>query len=192
MAQDQPTLEGLTADVKVTNEHLAQLEGARIVAEERLKSIEDAQGVANTHLQEVLSRLDELQTAPPINNNIDPHNSTGVAATSRAQRVPIGHPQHPATATDAATIPPCVTEQHGNNYEDSFGDTEDDHHNDRAHRQLRFNRQGMARGPHKYDVRDYDHSSAKMKFTMSAFNGKYNPDVYLDWELSVEQKNCMS
>ena len=62
------------------------------------------------------------------------------------------------------------------------------HHNDRAHRQLRFNCQGMAQGPHRYDVRDYDHSSAKIKFTMPAFNGKYNPDVYLDWELSVEQK----
>ena len=47
MAQDQPTLEGLTADVKVTSERLAQLEGAQIVAEERLKTIEDAQGVAN-------------------------------------------------------------------------------------------------------------------------------------------------
>ena len=46
----------------------------------------------------------------------------------------------------------------------------------------------MARGLPRYDVRDYEHSSAKIKFTMPAFNGKYNPDVYLDWELSVEQK----
>ena len=43
MAQDQPTLEGLTADVKVTTERLDQLEGAQIAAEERLKAIEDAQ-----------------------------------------------------------------------------------------------------------------------------------------------------
>ena len=42
MAQDQPTLEGLTADVKVTSERLAQLDGAQIAAEERLKAIEDA------------------------------------------------------------------------------------------------------------------------------------------------------
>ena len=48
MAGDQPTLEGLTADGKVTNERLTQLEGAQIAAEERLKAIEDAQGVA-TH-----------------------------------------------------------------------------------------------------------------------------------------------
>ena len=37
MTQDQPTLEGLTADVKVTSGRLAQLEGAQIVTEERLK-----------------------------------------------------------------------------------------------------------------------------------------------------------
>ena len=65
MAQDQPTLEGLTADVKVTSERLAQLEGAQIVAEERLKAIEDAQGVANTQLQDILLHLDELRTTPP-------------------------------------------------------------------------------------------------------------------------------
>ena len=100
----------------------------------------------------------------------------------------MGHPQHPATATDAAAIPPRVAEEHGGNYEDYAGDTEDDRHNDRAHQKLRFNRQGMARGPPRYDVRDYEHSSAKIKFTIPAFNGKYNPDVYLDWELSVEQK----
>ena len=82
MAGDQPTLEGLTSDVKVTSEHLAQLEGAQIMAEERLKAIEDAQGVANTQLKDILSRLDELRTAPPINNNVDPRNSTGGAAIS--------------------------------------------------------------------------------------------------------------
>ena len=65
MTQDQPTLEGLTADVKVSSERLAQLEGAQIATEERLKAIEDAQGVANTQLKDILSRLDELQTAPP-------------------------------------------------------------------------------------------------------------------------------
>lgn len=198
MAQDQPTLEGLTTDVKVTSERLAQLEGAQIVAEERLKAIEDAQGVANTHLQDILSRLDELQIAPRVNNNAAPRNSTGVTAISRARRVPVGHLQHPASATDAATInqhqriPPGTDEEHGDKYEDYSGDAEDDqmvnHHNDRAHRQLRFNRHGMARGQHRYDVRDYDHSRAKIKFTMPAFNGQYNPDIYLDWELSVEQK----
>ena len=103
-AQFQPTLEGLTADVKVTSERLAQLEGAQIATEERLKVIEDAQGVANTQLKDILSRLDELRTAPPVNNNVDPRNSMGGAAISRARRVPMGHPQHPATTTDAATI----------------------------------------------------------------------------------------
>ena len=56
MAQDQPTLEGLTADVKVTSERLAQLEGAQIATEERLKAIEDAQGVANSQGQKMFSK----------------------------------------------------------------------------------------------------------------------------------------
>ena len=33
-----------------------------------------------------------------------------------------------------------------------------------------------------------DDSFAKMKFTMPAFDGKYDPDAYLDWELAVDQK----
>ena len=88
MAQFQPTLEGLTADVKVTSERLAQLEGAQIVVEEMLKAIEDAQGVANTQLPDILLRLVELRTTPLVNNNDVPHNSTDVAATSRAQVCP--------------------------------------------------------------------------------------------------------
>ena len=59
MAHDQPTLEGLTADVKVTSERLAQLEGAQIAAEKRLRAVEDAQGVATTQLKDIFSRLDE-------------------------------------------------------------------------------------------------------------------------------------
>jgi hypothetical protein len=35
---------------------------------------------------------------------------------------------------------------------------------------------------------DFDYSNAKFKFTMPAFNGKYSPDYYLDWELSVDKK----
>ena len=31
-------------------------------------------------------------------------------------------------------------------------------------------------------------SFAKIKFKIPAFNGKYDPAAYLDWELEVEQK----
>ena len=92
MAGEELTLEGLSEDVKVTNERLAQLEGAQIEVEERLTAIEAAQAVSNTHLQDILARLEELRAAPPVNNTTAPHvnntaatrNSTGGPATSRA------------------------------------------------------------------------------------------------------------
>ena len=70
MAGDEFTLEGLTVDVKVTSERLAQLENAQIVVEGRLKAIEDAQDVSNTHLQDILTRLDELRAAPPTSRKL--------------------------------------------------------------------------------------------------------------------------
>jgi hypothetical protein len=161
--------------VKVTSERLAQLESVQIEVEGRLKSIDDAQDVSNTHLQDILTRLEGLEAAPSVNNSAAARDSTGGHATSWARHVAFGDPQHPAT-------------KHEDNYEDYAGDTEDDttinHNNNRAHRQLCFNRHGMARAP----PRDYDHSNAKIKFTMPTFNGKYSPDDYLDLELLVDQK----
>jgi hypothetical protein len=126
MPGDELTLEGLTEDVKVTSERLAQLESVQIEVEGRLKSIEDAQDVSNTHLQDILTRLEGLQAAPSVNNSAAARDSTGDHATSRARRVAFGDPQHPAT-------------EHGDNYEDYAGDTEDDttinhNNNNRAHR----------------------------------------------------------
>ena len=108
---------------------------------------QDAQDVSNTHLQDILARLDELRAAPPIDNTDATRHSTGGPTASRARRVAFGDPQHPASAT--------VTGNHdeqGDNYEEYAGDTEADHrvnhNNTRDHRQLRFNRQGMGRAPH--------------------------------------------
>ena len=77
MSGDEVTLEGLTEDVKVTNECLAQLEGAQIATEGRLKAIEDAQAASNTHLQDILARLEKLRVAPPVDNVAATRNSTG-------------------------------------------------------------------------------------------------------------------
>ena len=93
MLGDELTLEGLTKDVKVTNEHLSQLEGAQIATEEKLKAIEDAQAASNTHLQDILARLDELRVASPVDNTAATRNSTGGPTASRAQRVAFGDPQ---------------------------------------------------------------------------------------------------
>ena len=82
MAGNELTLEGLTEDVKVTSERLAQLENAQIEVEGRLKAIENAQDVSNTHLQDILARLEELRAAPPINNTATTRDSIGGQATS--------------------------------------------------------------------------------------------------------------
>lgn len=37
-------------------------------------------------------------------------------------------------------------------------------------------------------IRDKDDPLSKVKFTMPSFDGKFEPSVYLDWELAVEQK----
>lgn len=94
-------------------------------------------------------------------------------------------------AQASAVVPPAVMVE-GQDEFDDVGDSEADgranHNNDRAHRPLRFNQQGMRREPPRREVRDHDDAFAKVKFTMPSFNGKYDPDGYLDWELAVDQK----
>jgi hypothetical protein len=46
-------------------------------------------------------------------------------------------------------------------------------------------RRGRARRVVRHTPND---SFAKIKFTIPSFNAKYDPVVYLDWELEVEQK----
>jgi hypothetical protein len=41
---------------------------------------------------------------------------------------------------------------------------------------------------HRPKVHDRDDSIGKIKFGMPSFDGKYDPDVYLEWELLVDQK----
>jgi uncharacterized coiled-coil protein SlyX len=55
------------------------------------------------------------------------------------------------------------------------GDTE---HDDQANRR----RRGLRRG-----VRNQDDSFSKIKLTIPEFNGKYDPDAYLEWELAVDK-----
>ena len=136
------TTEGLSEDVRLTNERM-------LLQEDRLRSIETAQGVANSTLATILSRLDMLAAAAPGPPNGD--NSRNYTADSEDDNVV--------------------------NYD-----------NDRDHRRLRFNRQGMRRDPPRHEVRDRADIFSKVKFNMPSFEGKYDPDGYLSWELLVDQK----
>jgi hypothetical protein len=48
-------------------------------------------------------------------------------------------------------------------------------------------RRSASTRPPRREVRA-DDSLGKIKFTIPAFDGKYNPDAYLTWELAVDQK----
>ena len=68
--------------------------------------------------------------------------------------------------------------------EDEDEDAVLDDDEDRDAYRLRHNRQGMG-GNHNRGNND---SFAKTKFTMIPFAGTTDPEAYLDWELTVEQK----
>jgi hypothetical protein len=63
-------------------------------------------------------------------------------------------------------------------------DTEDE---DRARRRRRQNRRGMG-GARPREVHNNDNAFSKIKFKIPSFDGKYDPDAYLTWEMAVEQK----
>jgi hypothetical protein len=59
-----------------------------------------------------------------------------------------------------------------------------------SHQRRPFNRQGM-RGNQNHHNQHYvrnDDPFAKVKFSIPPFNGSYDAEVYLDWEMTVKQK----
>jgi len=58
---------------------------------------------------------------------------------------------------------------------------------DQAQRRLRRNRRGMG-GQRPHEVHNNDIAFSKIKFKIPSFDGKYDPDAYLTWEMAVEQK----
>jgi hypothetical protein len=58
---------------------------------------------------------------------------------------------------------------------------------DRGQRRLRRNRRGMG-GQCPHEVHNNDIAFSKIIFKISSFDGKYDPDAYLSWEMAVEQK----
>lgn len=150
--------EALEEDVRVTNERLALMETAQIDTNQRLAAMEGSIGAVNTSLDAILRRLERMEE---VRNNEDRHHHSGGSEGSAAAE-----------------------------NEDSYaGDTEldDDAHPRNRHPQHR-NRRGRGARPPRREVRDNDDSLGNIKFTMPSFNGKYDPDAYLTWELAVDQK----
>ena len=153
--------DGLDEDLRVSNERLGQLEMTQIDTNGKLATLQASVGATNTTLVEILQRLNAMGAPPPAAPDAAPAAPAGNAATN----------QHAHNADLSSVV---------DDNEDYSVETEIDEH----HRLHRRNHRGM--GPLR--PRNNDTSLGKIKFTMPPFNGKYDPDAYITWELSVDQK----
>jgi hypothetical protein len=80
------------------------------------------------------------------------------------------------------------TNKQRDDWEDEYiADTKQDEHDARHRRRLRTNRRGMG-GFRRCEVHNNDDAFSKIKFKISPFDGTYDPDVYITWEIVVDQK----
>jgi len=76
-----------------------------------------------------------------------------------------------------------------NDWEDAdyVADTELDAEDTAPRRRLYTNRRGMG-GGRRREVHRNDDAFSKVKFKIPPFDGKYDPDAYITWEIAVDQK----
>jgi hypothetical protein len=75
-------------------------------------------------------------------------------------------------------------EQVDNNWDEYSVDSKLDHD---AHHPVQHNHHGRD-GHRRCEVRNNDDAFHKLEFKTPPFDGKYDPDAYISWELVVEQK----
>ena len=151
--------EHLDEDVRVTNERLGQLEMAQIETNTKLASLEGTLGSVNTSLVGVLERLERMEQNRCDGFERRNHNNNNTMGSAA-----------------------------GHDEEEYAADTELDEELN-GHRRIEQHRRRHETGPRRprQEVRA-DDSFGKIKFTIPAFDGRYNPDMYLSWELAVDQK----
>ena len=150
--------------MQVTNEWLGQLEAAQIDTNNQLATLETSVGEINTSLEEILQCLEEVGHATLVANTI--------AATNGNLR---------NNNDDLCSEVAANNDNYAADSELDDVDTCDRH-------RLRFNHISMGSILPRRKVRDNDESLGMIKFTMPPFDGKYDPDAYLTWELAVDQK----
>jgi hypothetical protein len=80
------------------------------------------------------------------------------------------------------------TNEQCDDWEDEYiADTKQDEQDARHRRRLRINRRGMGGFRHR-EVRNNDDCFSKIKFKIPPFDGTYDPDAYITWEIAVDQK----
>jgi hypothetical protein len=80
-----------------------------------------------------------------------------------------------------------TNEQRDDWADEYIADTEQDEQDARHRRQLCTNRRGMG-GFRRREVRNNDDAFSKIKFKIPPFDGTYDPDAYITWEIAVDQK----
>ena len=131
----------------------------------------------NTTLADFTSKMDRLlEAAKPLRI---PGPVLQVAPQPRARRVPLPREeQQGSTAAAAAHVVADDMAAEDDGYAEDGEFPEQPPGRPRAH-------------PRNYrpqpQVRDDEHV-AKLKLTIPPFEGRYNPDAYLTWELEVEQR----
>jgi hypothetical protein len=114
----------------------------------------------------------------------------GIAAM--ADRVQALETRLPITATDPNAAA-ADTHVNGDPFTEDPGVDNNEHSelpDPPPHKRRPFNRQGMG-GNQNHHNQQYVHNDdpfAKVKFSIPPFNGLYDAEAYLDWEMIVEQK----
>jgi hypothetical protein len=153
-------------------------------------------------MESLIASMNEMfdKTTTSMNEMIHKSQTSTEATLERMQRgiapmadqVQALETRLPIAATDSNAAA-ANTHVDGDPFTEDLGVDNDEHSElpDPPSRQRRpFNRQGMG-GNQNHHNQHYVHNDdpfAKVKFSIPPFNGSYDVDAYLDWEMTVEQK----
>uniref|UniRef100_A0A7N1A7T9 CCHC-type domain-containing protein n=1 Tax=Kalanchoe fedtschenkoi TaxID=63787 RepID=A0A7N1A7T9_KALFE len=145
----------------------------------RTEGLDDDVRVTNERLGQLeAAQVDTTNTLAALKTSVGDINTSLVTIMSRLEEMSHAHVER--TGTNLRT---------GNANDEYSADTEDGDNRDvRDHRRIRRNRHDRFQPLPQREVHDNDDLLGRIKFTMPPFNGKYDPDAYLTWELAVEQK----
>uniref|UniRef100_J3MF95 Retrotransposon gag domain-containing protein n=1 Tax=Oryza brachyantha TaxID=4533 RepID=J3MF95_ORYBR len=168
MSGDLPTLENM--------EH--RLKGMENWYEELMRSNQSHKESTDKHLKTLSESL--VKVVDQIEKMNQSHNQL----TENMQNMNLGHEAiirrlgllEDAGGESVGAANRRCQRNDGDEYKQSIADDEED------------GEEGSVGNRRRRPIRNRDDTLSKVKFTMASFDGKFEPSVYLDWELAVEQK----
>jgi hypothetical protein len=153
--------EGIDNDLQVTNEKIGQLEATQIDTNTKVTGLEVSITRIDKSLGALLRRFDEMYAKT----------TEGYDENSKKK--------------DDKTKDGKDDESLDDNWVAYSGDTEQE---DQDHRRQRTNRRGRGGFRRRHEVHGNNDAFSKIKFKIPPFDGKYDPDAYITWEIAVDQK----